>query len=205
MRYIYDFAKQASNFTEHGVLFDEANEFDWESALVVFDWGKPNEEPRLTAAGLVGNRVHVMVFTLRDTYVRILSLRRANSREVGSMPTTPRKGRKLHVPSPEEDKSIDAGVSADEDNGALTDAFFAKAKPVAMKLGAAKAAEMVAMRRPRGRPAGSVAERTKVALNMRVDPDVLAAMRDSGAGWQTRVNDLLRREFVRGGRKRAQG
>jgi uncharacterized protein (DUF4415 family) len=59
------------------------------------------------------------------------------------------------------------------------------------------------MRRPRGRPVGSVAARTKVALSMRVDPEVLAALRESGAGWQTRVNDVLRREFLQGGRKRA--
>ena len=32
--------------------------------------------------GLIGERVHVMVFNLRETSVRIISLRRANSREV---------------------------------------------------------------------------------------------------------------------------
>ena len=40
----------------------------------------------------------------------------------------------------------------------------------------------------RGRPPG----RTKKATTIRVDADVLAALKASGPGWQTRVNDLLR-------------
>jgi uncharacterized protein (DUF4415 family) len=44
----------------------------------------------------------------------------------------------------------------------------------------------------RGRPRGSVASATKQAVKLRLDPDVLAALRASGAGWQTRVNAILR-------------
>jgi uncharacterized protein (DUF4415 family) len=44
----------------------------------------------------------------------------------------------------------------------------------------------------RGRPRGSVATTTKQAVKLRLDPDVLAALRASGAGWQTRVNAILR-------------
>ena len=44
----------------------------------------------------------------------------------------------------------------------------------------------------RGRPPGSVARTTKQAVKLRLDPDVLAALRASGAGWQTRVNAILR-------------
>lgn len=44
----------------------------------------------------------------------------------------------------------------------------------------------------RGRPPGSVAASTKQAVKLRLDPDVLAALRASGAGWQTRVNAILR-------------
>lgn len=32
-------------------------------------------------------------------------------------------------------------------------------------------------------------------LNMRIDADVLEALRASGKGWQTRVNAILRREI----------
>lgn len=53
--------------------------------------------------------------------------------------------------------------------------------------------------RKRGRPAGSVKESPKVATTIRIDADVLAALKESGPGWQTRVNDALR-EFIAGGR-----
>lgn len=41
----------------------------------------------------------------------------------------------------------------------------------------------------RGRPAGSG---TKKQVAIRIDSDVLAAFRASGAGWQTRMNAALR-------------
>ena len=44
----------------------------------------------------------------------------------------------------------------------------------------------------RGRPPGSSSPSTKQAVKLRLDPDVLAALRASGAGWQTRVNAILR-------------
>jgi uncharacterized protein (DUF4415 family) len=48
----------------------------------------------------------------------------------------------------------------------------------------------------RGRPVGSTAEVTKMPVKIRLDPDVLAALRATGRGWQTRVNDMLRREVL---------
>jgi len=45
----------------------------------------------------------------------------------------------------------------------------------------------------RGRPAGSVKADTKQAVKIRFDPDVLAALRSTGRGWQTRVNDVMRK------------
>lgn len=41
----------------------------------------------------------------------------------------------------------------------------------------------------RGRPP---AAKTKVALTVRYDADVIAAFRATGKGWQTRMNDALR-------------
>jgi uncharacterized protein (DUF4415 family) len=42
----------------------------------------------------------------------------------------------------------------------------------------------------RGRPPKANA---KQAVKLRLDPDVLAHFRKSGSGWQTRINDTLRR------------
>jgi len=53
------------------------------------------------------------------------------------------------------------------------------------------------IRARRGRPAGSIAAVTKTPVKIRLDPDVLEALRASGRGWQTRVNDMLRREMFK--------
>lgn len=50
--------------------------------------------------------------------------------------------------------------------------------------------------RKRGRPLGSTKADTKVAVKLRLDPDVLAVLRATGAGWQTRVNKMLRERFA---------
>lgn len=42
----------------------------------------------------------------------------------------------------------------------------------------------------RGRPKAAV---TKVSTTIRLDPDVLAAFKASGPGWQTRINQALRK------------
>jgi uncharacterized protein (DUF4415 family) len=58
--------------------------------------------------------------------------------------------------------------------------------------------EQIAKRR--GRPVGSTQAVTKEAVKLRLDADVLAALRASGDGWQTRINDTLRASLVLGGK-----
>lgn len=52
--------------------------------------------------------------------------------------------------------------------------------------------------RKRGRPVGTVKTGAKVSTTIRFDPDLLAALKASGAGWQTRVNEVLREAVRRG-------
>lgn len=54
--------------------------------------------------------------------------------------------------------------------------------------------------RRRGRPVGSVQAVTKEPVKLRLDADVLAALRASGDGWQTRVNETLRASLHLAGR-----
>lgn len=54
---------------------------------------------------------------------------------------------------------------------------------------AAGLAERAARRSKGGRPAGS----NKEQVALRIDKDVLACWRASGAGWQSRMNDALRK------------
>jgi uncharacterized protein (DUF4415 family) len=54
----------------------------------------------------------------------------------------------------------------------------------------------VNIRARRGRPVGSVKADKKEAVKLRIDPDVMAVLRATGAGWQTRVNTILRERFA---------
>jgi len=65
------------------------------------------------------------------------------------------------------------------------------------KFAAVHTPEQIAARKP-GRPTGSVKADAKVATNIRFDPDVLEALKASGPGWQTRVNNLLRADIAAG-------
>jgi uncharacterized protein (DUF4415 family) len=49
----------------------------------------------------------------------------------------------------------------------------------------------------RGRPKSAV---TKEAVKIRLDADVLTALRATGDGWQTRINDMLRASMHLAGR-----
>ena len=57
-------------------------------------------------------------------------------------------------------------------------------------IGEAATAELI--RRGRGRPAKAD---KKVNQTLRLDADVLAAFRGQGAGWQTRINAVLRKHM----------
>jgi uncharacterized protein (DUF4415 family) len=45
------------------------------------------------------------------------------------------------------------------------------------------------VRRGRGRPKSAAA---KEQISVRLDPDVVAKLREAGPGWQSQINDLLR-------------
>lgn len=63
--------------------------------------------------------------------------------------------------------------------------------------GAVHTAEQIAARR-RGRPVGSTKDRSKVSTTIRFDAEVIEALKASGPGWQTRVNDALRADLKAG-------
>ena len=74
--------------------------------------------------------------------------------------------------------STNATWTDPDDAPELTEAFFKEADQYdGTKLKA------------RGRPKSAV---TKEPVKLRLDADVLAALRASGEGWQTRINDTLR-------------
>lgn len=72
------------------------------------------------------------------------------------------------------------------------------AEAAAGKFAAVHTPEIIAARNKGGRPKGTVKVNAKVATNIRFDPDVLAALKATGPGWQTRANDLLRADIKAG-------
>lgn len=76
----------------------------------------------------------------------------------------------------------------DDDNPEWTEEDFARARPASEILPKAVAEALV---RKRGRPALTPQAR-KEKVNIRLSPDVLAALRATGRGWQTRADELLR-------------
>jgi uncharacterized DUF497 family protein len=79
---VWDEAKRAANFRKHGVDFANVDGFGWESADIATDQRRDYGETRCLATGMIGDRLHVLVFTVRDEDVRLISLRKANGREV---------------------------------------------------------------------------------------------------------------------------
>lgn len=82
MDYEFDPAKDDGNLDKHGLSPADAEGFEWETAVVREDARKRYAEQRFEAMGLIGDRLHVMVYCLRGNAVRVISLRKANSREV---------------------------------------------------------------------------------------------------------------------------
>ena len=82
----------------------------------------------------------------------------------------------------------DAASRPDEENPEWTLEDFRQARP-ALEVIAEVWGPEVAESLRRGRPAK--ADR-KVNQTLRLDPDVLAAYRQSGKGWQARINEVLR-------------
>ncbi len=81
MRYAHDPQKLAANVAHHPVWFHEAEGFEWETAEIAVDSRRHYGETRFVAHGYIGLRLYVLVFTLRETSVRIINLRKANKRE----------------------------------------------------------------------------------------------------------------------------
>ena len=80
MPFDWDPDKRECNILKHGVDFLDAERVDWSTAI---EWSVDRDgETRIVAYGLIGSRVHVIVYTMRGDDKRIISMRKANPREV---------------------------------------------------------------------------------------------------------------------------
>ena len=82
MRIEFDSAKDAANQTRHGVSLCMASDLDWEAALVWVDNRFEYNETRMIALAPKTDILYYVAFVDRGEVRRIISLRRANRREV---------------------------------------------------------------------------------------------------------------------------
>lgn len=82
MKVEFDPAKNAGNIAERGLSFEQVTDFDFETAVFFTDDRRDYGETRICAFGFLGGRLHALVFKPIPGGIRIISLRRANSREV---------------------------------------------------------------------------------------------------------------------------
>ena len=88
------------------------------------------------------------------------------------MQITSKTGKKIYMPTDQEDTEINKGIASDPDTYELTEAEFAKLKPA--KVG-----------RPR-------AEVSKMPVSIRLSPEVVKYFKATGKGWQTRMDEVLK-------------
>ena len=97
MRFDFDPTKDRLNTEKHGLSLALAASLDWEDALLWIDERRDYGENRVLALAPKSGILYYVAFVDRDEVRRIISLRRANRREV-----------RRYVQATEEDSNPDA-------------------------------------------------------------------------------------------------
>jgi hypothetical protein len=82
MKIIYDPTKEQRNLNKHKVSLGEAEKLEWDLLRAKLDTRRDYGEERMIGYAPIGDRVFCVVFVDRNEERRIISLRKANDREV---------------------------------------------------------------------------------------------------------------------------
>jgi uncharacterized DUF497 family protein len=82
MRIEFDPRKDAANIAKHGVSLAQALRLEWDTAVTWPDFRKDYGEERMSGIAYIGLRLYVVVYVNRMFVRRIISLRKANPREM---------------------------------------------------------------------------------------------------------------------------
>lgn len=83
MEIVFDPKKSLKNEVERQLPFEKVSEFVWGTAVIFEDKRFPYPEERFFALGFLNYRIHAVCFTqLDESYIRVISFRKANKREI---------------------------------------------------------------------------------------------------------------------------
>lgn len=82
MEITFDLAKDGSNLRKHGISLSLAQDIDWSEVMAKPDTRQDYGEVREVGYAIIDDRLCCVVFTQRGDKMHIISLRKANSREV---------------------------------------------------------------------------------------------------------------------------
>jgi uncharacterized DUF497 family protein len=80
----YDPSKDRANIIKHGVSLGMASILEWSEVVAYVDTRRDYREVREVGFGLIAERLYCVVFTQRRKAMHIISMRKANKREVKS-------------------------------------------------------------------------------------------------------------------------
>lgn len=81
MKIVFDTMKDTGNLKKHGISLAAAATIEWDDSLTWEDVRRDYGETRLCAIAYIGDRLHCVTYVERAGTRRIISLRKANSRE----------------------------------------------------------------------------------------------------------------------------
>ena len=81
MSFTYDSTKDRRNIAKHGMSLGDAINFDIQGALTRIDHRIDYGETRYESMNYLNNRLYILIWTVRDGNIRVISLRKANKRE----------------------------------------------------------------------------------------------------------------------------
>ena len=93
------------------------------------------------------------------------------------------------MPTAEEKAALQRGIAADPDSPELTEEKFRRMRPARDVVPEFVAGPERRLRGPQKKP-------TKTLVSLRLDPEVVEALRASGRGWQVRAGEILRRAVL---------
>jgi len=82
MKISFDPAKNERNVLERQLDFSRVEQWDWTRSVIDEDTRKHYGERRFRAVGFIDERLFVLVFVPRNGDVHVISLRKANIREI---------------------------------------------------------------------------------------------------------------------------